>query len=94
MSEKKDYTFRVIWSDEDEEFVGLCDAFPSLSWLAPTREEALQGIQLLVKSITVESRSLSEMFGALPVDEPLPDIHKIREMRHTELGRRIHDGEE
>jgi len=88
------YRFNVIWSEEDEEFVGLCDAFPSLSWLAPTREKALQGIQLVVKSVSVEPRSLSEMFGALPVDEPLPDIHEIREMRHDELGRRIHDGEE
>ncbi|PJA42533.1 MAG: toxin-antitoxin system HicB family antitoxin, partial [Lysobacterales bacterium CG_4_9_14_3_um_filter_62_6] len=27
------YTYRVIWSDEDVEFVGLCAEFPSLSWL-------------------------------------------------------------
>ena len=28
------YTYRVMWSDEDEEFVGLCAELPSLSWLA------------------------------------------------------------
>ncbi len=94
MSEKKDYTFRVIWSDEDEEFVGLCDAFPSLSWLAPTREEALQGIQLLVKSISVEPRSLSELAGSIHVEGPSPDFQTIREQIRWELGRRIHDGEE
>ena len=27
------YTYRVTWSQEDEEFVGLCAEFPSLSWL-------------------------------------------------------------
>ena len=54
MSDEKQHIFHVIWSEEDEEFVGLCDDFPSLSWLAPTREGALRGIQLLVKSITVE----------------------------------------
>ena len=38
------YTFRVLWSDEDHEFVGLCAEFPSLSWLASSREAALAGI--------------------------------------------------
>lgn len=38
------YVYRVEWSDEDGEFVGLCAELPGLSWLAPTRDEALQGI--------------------------------------------------
>ena len=29
------YTYRVTWSAEDNEHVGLCAEFPSLSWLAP-----------------------------------------------------------
>lgn len=32
------YTYRVIWSEEDEEYVGLCAEFPSLSWLDGTPE--------------------------------------------------------
>ena len=36
------YTFRVLWSEEDEEFVGLCAEFPSLSWLAASRDAALR----------------------------------------------------
>jgi predicted RNase H-like HicB family nuclease len=36
------YTYRVTWSAEDNEHVGLCAEFPSLSWLAPTPEKALQ----------------------------------------------------
>jgi predicted RNase H-like HicB family nuclease len=39
-----DYTYRVEWSPEDNEFVGLVAEFPSLSWLAPTHAEAMQGI--------------------------------------------------
>ena len=35
------YTYRVTWSEEDEEYVGLCAEFSSLSWLAATPEEAL-----------------------------------------------------
>lgn len=27
------YTYRVTWSDEDKEYLGLCAEFPSLSWL-------------------------------------------------------------
>jgi hypothetical protein len=40
------YTFKVMWSEEDQEYAGLCDQFPSLSWLAKTEEEALYGIRM------------------------------------------------
>ncbi|MCF6355292.1 MAG: toxin-antitoxin system HicB family antitoxin [Candidatus Polarisedimenticolaceae bacterium] len=43
------YTYRVTWSEEDEEFVGLCAEMPSLSWLATTAEKALKGIRSVVK---------------------------------------------
>ena len=42
------YTYRVIWSDEDVEFVGLCAEFPSLSWLHATMAGALEGIATAV----------------------------------------------
>ncbi|MCY4281602.1 MAG: toxin-antitoxin system HicB family antitoxin [Gammaproteobacteria bacterium] len=44
----KKYTYRIIWSEEDQEFVGLCAEFPSLSWLDPDHDNALRGIRLLV----------------------------------------------
>ena len=43
------YTYRITWSAEDGEHVGLCAEFPSLSWLAPTPDEALAGIRRLVR---------------------------------------------
>jgi len=43
------YTYRVTWSEEDQEYVGLCAEFPSLSWLEKTPEKALSGIRKLVK---------------------------------------------
>ena len=43
------YTYRVTWSDEDQEHVGLCAEFPSLSWLEDTPEKALAAIRKLVK---------------------------------------------
>ena len=35
------YTYRVTWSEEDKQFVGLCAEFPSLSWLASSPEAAV-----------------------------------------------------
>jgi predicted RNase H-like HicB family nuclease len=39
------YTYRVTWSEEDNEYVGQCLEFPSLSWLASTPEDALIGVR-------------------------------------------------
>ena len=51
------YTYRVTWSAEDEEYVGLCAEFPLLSWLASTQEEAFSGIRLLVADCVADMKS-------------------------------------
>jgi len=48
------YAYRVIWSEEDKEYVGLCAEFPSLSWLARTQEEALKGIRKIVHDVIAD----------------------------------------
>ncbi len=48
------YTYRVTWSVEDKEYLGLCAEFPSLSWLAQTQEEALHGISQVVQEVTLD----------------------------------------
>jgi predicted HicB family RNase H-like nuclease len=48
------YTYRIIWSAEDEEFVGLCAEFPSLSYLADNHYQALEGITNLVKDVVAD----------------------------------------
>ena len=55
MSNLDRYTYRLTWSEEDEEHVGLCAEFPSFSWLDSTPEKALRGIRKLVEE------SLSDM---------------------------------
>lgn len=45
------YTYRITWSQEDEQHVGLCAEFPSLSWLADTPDGALKGICDLVAAV-------------------------------------------
>ena len=43
-----EYRFRTEWSEEDQEWVGLCDGFPLASWLEPKREAAAAGIRAVV----------------------------------------------
>lgn len=58
------YTYRVTWSEEDEEFVGLCAELPGLSWLATTAEKALKGIRSMVQKCVDDMAQNSE---AIPV---------------------------
>ncbi len=60
------YTYRVTWSEEDSEYVGLCAELPSLSWLEKTPEGALTGIRLLARETVADFRR-----GKEPVPEPI-----------------------
>ena len=48
------HTYRITWSVDDDEYVGLCAEFPSLSWLAPTPDEAFSGIRRVVSDCVVD----------------------------------------
>lgn len=39
------FSYRVFWSPEDREYVGVCAEMSGLSWLAKTPEAALSGIR-------------------------------------------------
>ncbi len=52
----------------------------------------VQGDRIIM--IPIRMRPLSELFGALPVEEPVEDLDTIREQLRWELGRRIAEGEE
>ncbi len=54
------YTYRVTWSEDDKEYVGLCAEFPSLSWLARTPEAALKGIRKVVAEVVVDMKDNGE----------------------------------
>jgi predicted HicB family RNase H-like nuclease len=70
------YTYRVTWSQEDGEHVGLCAEFPSLSWLDATPEAALAGIRKLVASVVRDMKASGEH---IPV--PLSEKHYSGEFR-------------
>ena len=54
------YTYRITWSEEDQEYVGLCAEFPSLSWLAETPDAALTGIRNVVAESIEDLQSQGE----------------------------------
>ena len=60
------YAYRILWSEEEQEFVGLCAEFPGLSWLAASPEEALAGIRKVVRGVLRDLNRNKE-----PVPEPL-----------------------
>ncbi len=64
------YTYRVTWSPEDGEHVGLCAEFPSLSWLATTPDAALKGIRRVVAQSVEDMRNSGE-----DIPQPLAEKH-------------------
>ena len=70
------YTYRVTWSPEDAEHVGLCVEFPSLSWLAESPEAALSGVRRVVAEVVADLKANGE-----PVPEPLVERRYSGEFR-------------
>lgn len=89
------YTYRVTWSAEDEEYLGLCAEFPSLSWLAATPELALAGIRRTVRAAVRDMMEAGE-----PIPTPLsvkrysgefrvripPEVHRALAVEAAEQG--------
>ena len=62
MSRKNDrYIYRVMWSEDDREYVGSCVEFPSLSWLAGSPEAALSGIRKVVEDVIRDMKKNKEL---------------------------------
>lgn len=99
MAQKNDtpdkYTYRVTWSEEDTEYVGICAEFSSLSWLAETPEAALKGVSKLVHEVIEDLQKNGE-----PIPEPIatkhfsgkfmirvpPDVHRQLTIQSLEAG--------
>ena len=89
------YTYRVTWSEDDNEYVGLCAEFPSFSWLAHTPETALKGIRKLVDDVVKDMHASQEMVpepiasrsysGRFMVRIP-PDVHRKLALQAAESG--------
>jgi len=89
------YTYRVTWSEEDKEYVGLCIEFPSLSWLAKSPEMALKGIRETVSDVIKDIKKNEEEIpvpiankhfsGKFMVRVP-PEVHRHLALEAAEAG--------
>jgi len=62
------YTYEVMFSAEEGDYIATCREFPDLSSLGDTHEEALAGIEFLVSDVIEELRHRGD-----PVPEPLTE---------------------
>ncbi len=89
------YTYRVTWSEEDDEYVGLCAELPSLSWLEKSPEKALSGVRKLVRDTIADLKKSKETVpdpistrpysGKFMVRIP-PDVHRMLAIKAAESG--------
>ena len=89
------YTYRVTWSEDDQEYVGLCAEFPSLSWLTQTPEAALKGIRKVVADVIKDMKKNNETIpepiatkgysGKFMVRVP-PEVHRNLAIKAAEAG--------
>ena len=96
MAQKNDkYTYRVTWSEEDGEYVGLCAEFPSLSWLARSPEAALKGIRKLVNKVVedlirneepVPGPITTKHFSGKFIVRVPPEVHRQLAIQAAEAG--------
>ncbi len=89
------YTYRITWSEEDKEYVGLCVEFPSLSWLAESPNLALKGIREVVEKVIKDMKTngesppeplSSKKFSGKFVVRIPPEIHRNLSMQAEEEG--------
>ncbi len=96
MAQQNDkYTYRVTWSEDDNEYVGLCAEIPSLSWLADTQDKALKGIRKLMTDVLLDMGINGEIIpepfackhysGKFMVRVP-PDVHRKLAIQAAEAG--------
>ena len=89
------YTYRVTWSEEDGEYLGLCAEFPSLSWLSDSQEGALRGVRELVNDVIDDMNDAGEKIpepfasrkfsGKFMVRIP-PHVHRVLTIQAAESG--------
>lgn len=93
MTDVSHYTYRVTWSAEDKEHLGLVAEFPSLSWLDRDQIGALTGIRALVSDVVADLESTGagvprpfaerRYSGAFKLRIP-PELHRTLAIRAAE----------
>jgi predicted HicB family RNase H-like nuclease len=89
------YTYRVTWSADEQQYIGLCAEMPLLSHFDDTREAALAGIIKLVAGVVAdmlekrepvpEALAERDYSGEFKVRVP-PSVHRALVMAAAEEG--------
>jgi hypothetical protein len=89
------YTYRVSWSEKNQEYVGLCTEFPKLRCRSVSQFYALDGIRRMVADAVYVSitsgesvpvpLSLREFSGRFVVRIP-PEVHRNLAIEAAEAG--------
>ncbi len=89
------YAYRVLWSEEDQEHVGLCAEFRLLSWLDKDPQKALAGIRKVVAQeiadriedgLTVPEPIASRKFSGVFKARVPPETHRRLVLEAHEAG--------
>ena len=89
------YTYRVTWSEVDNEHVGFCLEVPHLRWLSYSPESALKGIRTIVNTVVRDMKRNGEEIpqpiasrnysGKFVVRVP-PEVHRSLAIEAAESG--------
>ena len=89
------YTYRVTWSEEDNECVGRCAELPGLSWLAATPEKTLKGIRSTAKKCikdliqtgeSIPQPITSKKYNGIFIVRASPELHRQLAIKAAEEG--------
>lgn len=95
MHDAREYTYRVLWSQEDGEYVASCVEFPGLSSLDPSQAGALGGMVDVVRNalsiLADEGRAAPEPLGSRTYSGHLslrmpPEEHRRVALEAAEAG--------
>ena len=71
------YTYRLLWSEEKQRYLGVCSEFPDLRYEATSTNDALFGIQ---------KRVADELDGLVRDGMPHPEPLSVRQFGHVHRG--------
>ncbi|SDJ00028.1 Predicted nuclease of the RNAse H fold, HicB family [Frankineae bacterium MT45] len=88
------YTYRVTWSAEDDEYVATCLEFPSISWLAESRSDAIDGLERLVAETVEDMVSSGEAVPQPLAERKFSGTFNVRIGEHLHRDLAMHAAEE
>lgn len=88
------YAYRVVWSAEDGEYVATCLEFPSLSWLAESRNAAIDGLEALLDDVLADMRAQGEEVPVPMSERRYSGTFNVRLGEHLHRSLAMHAAEE